>query len=336
MHGTPEISVILPFYNARNTLDSAIFSIANQTFTNWECILTDNNSTDGSRKIAETRCKHDSRFRLINENRQGVVFASNAATKKARGKYIARMDADDVAMPERLELQYRFLQDHPDYGVVSGKVQYKGHQKMTAGFKRYVNWANSVDTYEKIFHKQFIESPVVNPTAMWRQEVGCKLGLYRPGDFPEDYEMWLRWLAQGVKIGKVDEIILEWHDSDERLTRTHSIYQEEAFYRIKSHYLVRYLESINPFHPKVAVWGASRTSRRWLGFIEEQGIEIEFFIDTKPHRTLNKAVVHYENIPSPSPCFILVYMKHEDIRWQINQFLTAKGFQEGVHFLHVS
>ncbi len=336
MSHSPKISVILPFYNARYTLDRAISSIANQTFKNWECVLADNNSTDGSRQIAESWCRKDNRFRLIAEVQQGVVFASNAAAKEACENFIARMDADDVAMPERLEKQYQFLQQHSGYDVVSGKVIYKGHRKDTGGFRRYVGWVNSVDTYNKILNQRFIESPVVNPTAMWRRDVAEKLGLYRHGDFPEDYEMWLRWLAQGAKIGKVPETILEWHDSDKRLTRTQPIYKEEAFYRIKSQYLVQYLEQVNPFHPKAVVWGASRISRKWLGFIEERGIEIEFFIDTKPHRKLSKPVLHYENIPAKGTCFILVYMKNEDIRRQINQFLVKNSFLEGVHFLHVS
>ncbi len=336
MSQSPKISVILPFYNARDTLGRSISSIANQAYTDWECILADNNSTDGSREIAKLWRRKDNRFRLITETRQGVTYASNAAAEVASGKYVARMDADDVALPERLELQHRFLRDNPDYDVVSGKVIYKTTLKATAGFKRYVSWVNAVDTYEKIIYQRFIESPIVNPTALWRREVGKKLGLYRHGDFPEDYEMWLRWLGQGVKIGKVPEAILEWHDSDSRLTRTHPIYKEEAFYRIKSQYLAWHLEEVNPCHPKVAVWGASRISRRWLRFIEAEGIEVDFFIDTKINRKLDTPVVYYEDIPSANECFVLVYMKHTNIRRQIHDFLVNRGFEEGKHFLHFS
>ena len=94
-------------------------------------------------------------------------------------------------------------------------------------------------------------------------------GLYLSGDFPEDYEMWLRWLDRGVKIAKVAEVVLDWHDSEGRLTRTHPIYSDRAFYDIKSKYLAGWLEQNNPFHPLVAIWGASRISRRRAKILEQ-------------------------------------------------------------------
>ena len=99
-------------------------------------------------------------------------------------------------------------------------------------------------------------------------------GLYRSGDFPEDYEMWLRWLDQGVKIAKVPQIVLDWHDSETRLTRTDSIYSDRAFYEVKSRYLAKWLSEHNPFHPYVHVWGASRISRRRVRILEKHGMFI--------------------------------------------------------------
>ena len=332
----PKVSVILPFFNAESTLDRAIESIVSQSLLDFECILINNNSTDKSVDIAQRWVEKDKRFILIHEKKQGVMFASNVGSKKASGKYIARMDADDFSYPNRLKLQSEFLDANPDYGAVAGLVKHISHSENTKGFARYVEWVNSVQTYREIRNRQFVESVIVNPSAMWRKEVGEKYGMYKSGDFPEDYEMWLRWLSEGVKIEKLPETILDWYDSDTRVTRTQAIYSDGAFYRIKTKYLAKWLEKNNPFHPQIAVWGASRISRRRARLLNQYGIEIECYIDTKRGRQLDQKVVYYSEIPPPGELFILTYIKQMDARDEIQKFLHSRGYEEGVNYLLVS
>ena len=143
----PKTSVILPFFNAEQTIGRAIKSIANQSYSTFECVLIDNNSTDKSNSIAKEWVTKDNRFILTTEEKQGVVFASNKGFEIAQGQYIARMDADDFAYPHRLQEQVRFLDDNLDYSAVAGLVEYIPHSENTDGFKRYVNWSNSIITY---------------------------------------------------------------------------------------------------------------------------------------------------------------------------------------------
>lgn len=331
------ISIILPFFNAHKTLKRAIESIESQTYTCFECILVNNNSTDGSEQIAQKIVKRDRRFKLIHESRQGVVFASNAASKIAKGKYIARMDADDVSFPKRLQWQYDFLERHQEVDVVSGQVAYISQiHENTDGFKRYVDWVNSVMTYEDILKSQFIESPIVNPTAMWRKEIAEEFGMYRHGDFPEDYELWLRWLYYGVRIEKLPQILIEWYDSSSRLTRTNDIYSDAAFYRIKTKYLSLWLKNNHPHYPHVAVWGASRISRKYIDFLITEGIEIDFYIDIKETRQLDKEIVFYKDLPSVEKVFVLVYVKHQEVKEKIQDFLHSRGFKQGSNYLLLS
>ena len=187
-------------------MERAIRSITNQTYQDFECILINNNSTDNSLSIASSLAKADTRLKITEESRQGVVFASNKGFQKACGEYIARMDADDESHPERLTLQEAFLEQNPEFSAVGGLVEYNSNFQSFRGFKRYVNWVNSVLSYEQIKTSRFIDSPIVNPSAMWRKETGEKHGMYKSGNFPEDYEMWLRWLEEGVKISCITEI----------------------------------------------------------------------------------------------------------------------------------
>jgi glycosyltransferase involved in cell wall biosynthesis len=332
----PKVSVVLPFYSAEKTLSMALQSISEQEFSDWECVMVDNNSSDGSRVIAAGWESRDPRFRLIEEERQGVMFASNRGCEAAQGRYIARMDADDVARPRRLGLQCEFLDSHPDFGAVAGLVAHVGDPDTTGGFMRFVEWSNSLISYEEVYQRRFIEAPIVNPTAMWRRETMEFFGLYLSGDFPEDYEMWLRWLDRGVKIAKVPEVVLDWHDSAGRLTRTHPIYSDKAFYEIKSQYLAKWLSEQNPYHPEVWVWGASRISRRRARILEQHGIRIETYIDTKRSRQLDKEVIYYEDLPAAGEGFILTYIRQMDNREKIQAFLKERGYEEGKDYLLVS
>ena len=332
----PKISVILPFFNAEKTLERSIQSILSQSFTDFECILINNNSTDNSKNIAIKFVDSDNRFKLIHEKKQGVMFASNAGWEASKGEYIARMDADDWSHPERLKMQYEFLEINPEYGVVASLAKHVGHSEFTVGMERFVEWSNSITSYKEILNNRFIELPIVNPTTMWRREVAQKYGMYLSGNFPEDYEMWLRWLDKGVKISKINKILLNWHDSDERLTRTDVIYSDNSFYKTKTKYLARWLEKHNPFHPKVAVWGASKISRRRAKLLESYGIEICCYIDTKRGRQLDHEVHYYQDIPSPEEIFVLTYIKQVEAREEIREFLPQRGFIEGKNFLLIS
>jgi len=247
------------------------------------------------------------------------------------------MDADDEARPNKLTAQADFLDKNREYSAVATLVEYISHNpEITGGFERYVNWNNSIQTYKELINRQFIEMPLVNPTCMWRKSAADKYGLYRSGDFPEDYEMWLRWLNQGAKICKIPLPLLKWYDSDTRLTRTHPIYSDKAFYNIKTQYLAKWLESHNQFHPYAVVWGASRISRRRARLLEKLGIKISAYIDTKKGRQIDKEIIYYEDVDPPGKYFILTYIKQMDAREQIIDYLSSKGYVEGRNFLLIS
>ncbi len=331
MH-SPTVSVILPFYNAEPTLNRAIESIVQQTYSHWELILVDNQSIDNSSQIAERYVQQDIRIYLIQETQQGVTFAFNAGLALAQGKYIARMDADDYSYPSRLEQQIHYLERHAKVDVVSGLVSYKADVPQ-AGMQHYVNWTNTLITSKQITDNQFVELPTINPTLVFRRSSLEKYGTYQNGEFPEDYELVLRWLQKGATFTKITNTILDWHDSSNRLTRTNSRYSTEAFYQIKTKYLAEWLRQNNPFHPAVVIWGAGRKTRQRVKLLEEYGIEITAFIDIIPNKVLEKPCIYFKDISPPGQYFILSYVSNRGKREEIRQFLTNKGYQEAIHFL---
>lgn len=249
---------------------------------------------------------------------------------------MARMDADDQALPNRLRIQAEYLDRHPGCGAVAGLAEHIPHSEQAAGFSRFVDWSNSILSYEEIYNNRFIELPIINPTLMWRRETAEKHGLYRRGDFPEDYEMILRWLDEGVRIEKLPEVVLRWYDSDTRLTRTDEHYSDKSFYRIKSLYLATWLKKNNPFHPDVSIWGASRISRRRARLLGQYGVQFKNFIDTKKSRQIGSEIIYYKELPEAGQIFILSYIRQMNNRDRIRKLLNERGYIEGKDFLMVS
>lgn len=333
----PVISVILPVYNAEETLDSAVESIIQQTEENFECIVIDDGSTDRSASIIGRWASRDSRVRPLRMQHRGIVGALNAGLEAARGAYIARMDADDLSLPGRLERQKTFLEDHPEVGLVSCLVEHLGDKKKKAGYARYVRWINSLTGHESISLHRFIESPLAHPSVMFRKRVVERYGGYREGDFPEDYELWLRWLESGVQMEKIPEILLKWRDDPDRLSRVHPRYSFEVFYRIKARYLARWLESNNPHHPEVVIWGAGRTTRKRADMLLDHGIEITHYIDIDPNKIgkeiHGRPVWGPEDLPAPGSHFIIPFVGRHGANEMIREALGEKGFEEGDHFI---
>ena len=239
---SPTVSIILPFRNAANTIETAISSILDQTFRDFELLLIDNDSLDDSSVVASNFQK-DTRVRIFTEIQIGVVHAANRGITESKGQYVARMDADDWSYLDRLENQVRLLNSKPEIGVVSGLVE--PMTQPTEGLQKYLDWVNQVISPEEVSLNQFVEFPLVNPSTMMRKELFNQYGYFQDGDFPEDYEFFLRLCSNGVKMSKVDVPVLKWNDLSTRLTRTHFSYSEEAFNKVKTEYLAKWLKSIN-------------------------------------------------------------------------------------------
>jgi len=328
----PEISVILPFYNAEKTLKYSVKSILNQNFTDFELLLINNNSKDKSFEIAEKIEKSDSRIKLLHERKQGVVFASRKGFNHAISDFIARADADDIWHPNKLNLQYKFLKNHPETDVIACRVKYIGKAE-NKGMITYVEETNKYLTHSEIALNRFSELQAINPTILFRRTIAEKFGFYKEGHFPEDYEMFLRWLENGVKYSKLSEILLEWYDSETRLTRTDKRYSFDAFYRIKSKYLFRFLEKNNPFFPEIVVWGAGKLSKKRVKYLENKGVKINYFIDVDKKKINDETIISYENIPKPGKVFIVSFVNNRGIRDKIRDFLLSTNYIEGKNFI---
>ena len=333
----PRVSVLLPAYNEECFLEQAVESILGQTESSFELILVDDGSTDGSQPLLERLAACDQRIKPFHQPHKGIVAALNRGMREATGPYVARMDADDLAHPERLRLQAGYLDLHPDIGMVGSRVEYLGDAGRNRGLAVFVEWSNSLTNSRDIDLYRFVETPFVHPSVMFRRELSERLGTYRDGPFPEDYELWLRWLEGGVRMVKLEETLLSWRERPQRLTRTDSRYSVEACYRTKAPYVYRWLEKHNPHHPTVIVWGSGRTSRQRLRFLTDLGVRVEAYVDIDPRKIGYKIegarVMTPHELPSPGACFVLQWVASRGARAEIEAELAGRGFRLGRDYL---
>ncbi len=325
------VSILLPFYEAAQTLKEAILSIRSQTYRNWELHLLNDGSTDAGPDIAQELSSMDSRIQLHHLSHGGIVNALNVGLERSNAPFIARMDADDICHPQRLEKQVNYLEQNPKIGLVSCQVEHLASESSQQGYAEYVHWINSLMTPESIHLQRFVESPFAHPSVMFRRELTNLHGGYREGDFPEDYELWLRWMEAGVQMTKVPQTLLQWRDLPNRMSRQDPRYRLEAFYRMKFQYLAKVL-------PKnIWVWGAGKTTRQRAAWLEEQGIHIEGYYDVDPKKVgdpqIGLVVKHYQNLPPPGQIFLLVLTSVRGVRQKITSFLKNQGWAEGKDYL---
>tara|TARA_Y100001934_G_scaffold8673_1_gene11772 strand:+ start:16116 stop:17033 length:918 start_codon:yes stop_codon:yes gene_type:complete len=291
-----------------------------------ECIVVDDGSTDDT--AAKVASLQDKRIRLVRQEHAGVAAAANRATREARHPLIARMDADDFSHPNRLADQRQMLLE-ARLDVAGGAVRIVDEEGVSAQrMARYERWLNSLTTHEAMFANRFVESPVVNPTALARREV-FELG-YREGPFPEDYDLWLRAFQTGCQFGKLDTPVLDWTDGSSRLTRTSDRYTFEAFDRSRrEHLLAGPLQG----QPKVNLWGAGQTGKPWLRWLLTTTHAVDFVIDVAPGKIGKKiqdtAVISPDELPPSNGVPLLIAVGAEGARELIEPVLLERGYRIG-------
>ena len=265
------ISIVITAKDAEVTLAEAVESCLGQEEVTLEVVLVDNGSAQGIETFADPRARQ---FSCEGSH----VEAHQLGISKARGELIARMDADDVSLPGRLAKQQVLLESDLSLAACTCGVRIGSRGRpIGEGFSKYVGWLNSLESAEDIARERFIESPVVHPAAMIRREVLLEVGAYRDVEWAEDYDLWLRVLAAGHRIGMVPEVLFEWFDSDARLTRSNERYSHENFLRAKAHYLAKLGGCFE-------ICGAGPIGKRMGRFLQAEGAEVRAFYEVNPRR----------------------------------------------------
>jgi len=190
-----KVSVLLSVYNGERFLPAALDSICAQSFTDWEFVIVDDGSTDGSAAIIREYSQRDRRIvHLESVGNQGLIRALNRGIAACSGEYLARQDADDVSELARLELQAAFLSAHPEHVLVGSRYDEIDEEDRVVGPQRVPFFQTNLEIQRHKYRK----NPFAHSSVMFRKDVVLAVGGYREqARHAEDYDLWLRILKRG-------------------------------------------------------------------------------------------------------------------------------------------
>ena len=339
----PTVSVLLPCFEAAETLDEALESLWQQSFSDFDVIAVNDGSSDGTREILARAARADERLRVIDLAHRGIASTLRAACGEARAPLIARMDADDRAHPDRFRLQVDHLHRNPELCVSSSRVRLFPRESLKDGYLRYEAWVNSVLTHDDVRRNLFVESPLPHPTVMMRRRALDAVGGYRANGWPEDYDLWMRLAFAGYRFEKLDEVLVEWRDGPTRASRVDPTFSEERFMDVKAYFLENHVLEA---HRPLAVWGAGPVGKLW-----GRRLSPRYFIEVDPRKVgqtiAGAPVISNEELSKVDGFFVIVAvaslsrMRDERTRWraardEIREQLTASGFEEMRDFICVA
>lgn len=334
----PVVSILLPCRNALDTLDACLESISAQSLTSFEVIAVDDQSSDGTNERLAGMARQDRRYKLFQTSHQGLVAALNLGLAQASSDLIARMDADDLMHPKRLELQQEYLSRHRHIGVLGSRVRVFPEETLTDGFREYIRWQNGCVATKAIADDIYLESPLAHPSVMFRRRLIAKSGGYRNGPFAEDYELWLRLHQQGVPMAKLPQILLDWRDSDSRTSRRDPRCSRSAFDRLRARYLAQDPRVVRS-RRNLAIWGAGRNTRKRARHFLDHGYNPVAWIDIDPRKIGNKIedvpVVEPGWLRRPQRPFVLSYVAAHGARECIEAELHRLGYLKGIDYINV-
>jgi glycosyltransferase involved in cell wall biosynthesis len=334
----PRVSVLLPLRDASATLDACLESLAAQTLADFEVVAIDHGSQDPTPALLR---RWLGRLDLHVHRHEGgsLLDALNEGLARCKGAYIARMDGDDLCLPQRLEEQADWLDAEPGVGLLGSRVElFAGTGPLSEGYRAYQDWVNGLQSPRDLARELFVECPLPHPTWMARREAYERLGGYQDAELPEDYHFVLRCAAAGIGLAKHPLPLLRWREHPQRHSRTHPRYKREAFFRLKARYLDALLLQGRP----AVVWGAGDRGRLLIRCLQDEGVRVAFCVGIDEGQGGRATEAHGvpvllpEQLPLELPGPILVCVGTPGIRPSVHAWMNRRGLVEGRDWCFVS
>jgi glycosyltransferase involved in cell wall biosynthesis len=330
----PLVSVLLPVWNGEDHLDEAMESLVGQTVDDQEILVVDDGSTDATPRILREWVRRDARVRVVTTGHFGIVAALEAARDCARGRFLARLDADDVAAPTRFERQVQLMEAEPELVGCGCHTSYFPRESVTGGALRYEAWLHSIRSPADLDRNLYVECPLSHPTFFLRPAAVTAVGGYQERGWPEDYDLLQRLRLQG-QLGVVPEVLLNWRDRPERLSRTGADYSESAFRQCKLHYLLA-----NFPERDLVIWGAGPVGKAFARGALALGRQVTAFVDLDPRKIGQEihgaTVVHPTGVQELKGALCLAAVGQSGAREEIREALRELGWVETVDFVAVA
>jgi glycosyltransferase involved in cell wall biosynthesis len=262
-----KISIVMPFYNAEAYLSESIESILNQTFQDFELLALDDGSTDNG--ISIVKSFNDRRIRLISLE-HNFIESLNYGLKISRGRYIARMDADDIMLSKRLQIQYDFMEENSDINVCGSWAE---------SFGSICGIMQQESSHEAIISSLIMNNSLIHPTVIIRKSVFEQLSLnYLDYACAEDYKLWTDLALAGARFANIPEVLLRYRSSSNQVTNKYRDKMSHSSYRIRLEYIEGLINKM------------SNQDEQYWGFLEQAVLLLE--LDLLDFESFSK-IVYY-------------------------------------------
>ena len=272
----PLVSILTPFKDTELFLEECLNSIINQTYTNWELLIVDDGSTDGSYSLVENFAKQDQRIKLLVNNGKGIIDALRLAFKNSNGTMITRMDSDDIMHPKKLEVLVNNLSKFGKQHVAVGQVRYFSKAGIGDGYKSYETWLNKLTETGNNYSEIYKECAIPSPCWMIYREDLVACDAFNPNIYPEDYDLTFRFYKHKYKCIPCNEVIHFWRDYPTRSSRTDSNYAENHFSNLKINNFIAIDYSENK---TLVIWGAGKKGKITAKTLVEKNIPFRWICD---------------------------------------------------------
>jgi glycosyltransferase involved in cell wall biosynthesis len=340
----PEVSVLMPARDAAEWIGEAIESIRAQTLGDWELISVDDGSSDATAGILDEYRRREPRIRVCatSESDRGLVAALNRGLREVRGRYVARMDADDVAHPDRLAEQVGALDADASLAAVACGVDGFPSQAVGAGMQRYLAWQNALVTTDELARDRFVESPVVAPSLTMRTELLREvLGGWQEHGWPEDWDLVLRAFEVGGRIARVPRVLHRWRQHPRQATRNDARYGADRLLCARAHYLARFLRGATESR---AIWllGAGPVGKTLAEALFREGVTVAGFAEVDRRKIGNRVrragqwwpVISMADLQAArTTSYAVAAVGRSGARVRIREALTTAGWVEARDFI---
>ncbi|HEY6727667.1 MAG TPA: glycosyltransferase family A protein [Polyangiaceae bacterium] len=323
----------MPARDAAHTLAAALTSVRRQSYPHFECIVVDDGSRDATPRLVRDFEQADTRFRLLERPASGLVASLNAGVAVARAPWIARMDADDVMLRRRLELQLAQLDRQPELAGVGAHVRIFPRAGLRAGRLAYEAWLNSIADHSDVWRERFVECPLAHPTWLFRTDLMRRFA-YRDNGAPEDYDLLLRVLAAGAKLGVVARRLHCWRDHPERASRLDARYSQRRFTWLKALHLS---STVLDGHDAYMLWGYGSTGKTLCHELMRLGHHPSHIVELHPGRLGQR--IHGALVVEPAALGglrnrpLIVSVAGAGPRSEIRAALERLEFREADHYV---
>ena len=343
----PEISVLMPVRDAAEWLVEAVESIRAQTAAAWELVAVDDGSRDDTAQILFEQARRDARIRVLvtSASARGIVPALNLALAEARGRYVARMDADDVAAPTRFAEQGACLDEGPSLTAVTCAAEGFPDIALGDGMRRYLDWQNALVSPAELRRDRFVEAPLLAPTLMIRAGfLRDALDGWLDNDWPEDWDLILRLHELGGRVARVPRTLHRWRQHARQATRLDPRYHQGRLLAARAHYLSHFLATDGVTAGR-SIWllGAGPVGKELAEALAREHCEIAGFAEVDPGKIGNHVqrvgrrwpVVSMDELLARGPTerYAVASVGRAGARLRIREAMTTAGWVEERDFI---